>query len=173
MKCTRMIVAAMALLLVGALAMSAVGEGTVTADVLVKQWASAWPIQAEIQTFPPEEGILAELVVVSERDALQTAIEAILRIEGIAADALTGYTPDIVFKAIGTEYTYDVRLTPPDAAAQHYYVEVGASFPDNMIRYHVLSADGTQTLSIKFFSGPAKEIREQSYQDYTAERSGG
>lgn len=155
------------------MAASAFSEGADPTARLLEKWTGEWPIRDDIQAFSPEGEIMAALVVVSEQSALSTAVDAIVRIEDIDPEALSSHTPTVAFKAIGTAYTYDVRLTPPEVSMPHYYVEISASFADHMVRYHVLNEDGTQTLSIKFFSGPGKEIREQNYEAYMAERAGG
>lgn len=115
--------------------------------------------------------VLGELIVVTQAEAAVTAVEATCRIEGITPDALAAYTPAIAFNAVGTEYSYGVRLSPPEGTAlPPYYVEISASFAANMLRYHVLDAAGEETVAIRFFSGPEQEIREQSVEAFWKER---
>ncbi len=128
-------------------------QAGISADDLVNGWITSNSFKTEIQDFAAEgnkDVPYPELIVVSEADALQTAVNAVLHIESLQPDALADYTPSIAFKAIGTEYSYDVRLTPSSAsaAARPFFIEVGASSADNMLRFHVLTDDGSETVSI-------------------------
>lgn len=151
-------------------ATACLASGT-TEESLLNEWLAAGTIRTTVQDFSDKADIIPELVVVSEADALRTAIKGILEMDDVLPSDLADYTPEVTFAMDNRQYSYDVWLRSSEGSSsmKPYYVEVNASFADTLLRYNVLSEDGSEIVSVKFYYGPDKDnkqIMERPYAEY-------